>query len=50
MNEAVAKVELVGIRWGPDCGYDPNVTMEDIDKSLQRRENRSTHWKVYEPG
>jgi hypothetical protein len=33
MNEAVAKLELVGTPRGPDCGYDPDVIMADVDKS-----------------
>ncbi len=50
MNEAVHKLERVSIRQVPDCGYDPDVTMAGVDKSLQRRENRCIHWRIYGPG
>ena len=43
MNEAVAGLELVGIRRGLDCEYDPNAIKEDVDKSAERRKNRRNY-------
>ena len=49
-NAAVAKLELVGTPRGPDCGYDPNVIMADVDKSAERRENRASFLGVSRAG
>lgn len=50
MNEAVAKIELVVIRRGPDGEYDPDVIMADVDKSADRRENRPSFLGVSRAG